>query len=177
MNANMLWYAKPAKKWMQGMPLGNGRLGAMVQGKLRNEDICLNDDTLWLKGHDNRNNPDALKFLPEMRRLLLCGEVEKATALGEAAMIGTPKKQSPYQVLGELNIIFTDHYDDTLELQDTELAGHSIGAQLKDYRRFLDISTAVAKVEYSFRGIVYSREHFVSGADGVFAVRITPCLI
>ncbi|MCL2572803.1 MAG: glycoside hydrolase family 95 protein [Defluviitaleaceae bacterium] len=153
----MLWYKRPARKWIQGMPLGNGRLGAMIQGKMRNETIVLNDDTVWAKVAEKRNNPDAAKYLPQIRQLLLDGQVEKAANLAEASMIGIPRRQSPYQVLGELNLIFTDHPDTPSE----------------DYRRELDIETAISTVSYSLKGTKFNREHFVSGADGVFATRLT----
>jgi len=179
MKVNTLWYDKPAKSWMQGMPLGNGRLGAMVQGQLRNETIILNDDTAWVQVAKSRNNPEALKYLPQIRQLLAEGNIEKATALAEAAMIGIPRRQSPYQVLGELNLTFTNHHDNSIEefrkesaIMDNTASGRADG-RTGSYRRSLDIEDATAVVEYPMRGIDYRREHFISGADGVFATSIS----
>ena len=175
MENNNLWYTSPAKTWMQGMPLGNGHLGAMVLGKLRNETIYLNDDTAWARVAENRNNPESLKYLPEIRELLLAGKIERATALAEAAMVGTPRKQSPYQMLGELNLLFTDHIDDSIEefRRDSDLMDDTVKGHIKNYCRSLDLQTAIAQVEYSLKDVRYHREHFVSGKDGVLVIHLS----
>lgn len=170
MSDNILWYKKPARKWIQGMPIGNGWLGAMVQGKLRNEVITINDDTVWARGPEDRNNPDGFKYLSKIRKLLLDGEVEEAAVLAEASMIGIPKRQSPYQVLGELHLNFTDHYDDSVIKFDHD---HAENGNVHHYCRSLDIENALAQVEYEMKGTRYKREHFISGADGVFVTHIS----
>lgn len=174
---NKLWYEKPAKTWIQGMPLGNGRLGAMLQGKLRTETIFLNDDTVWAKGRTDRNNKDSYKYLPEVRRLLAEGQVERAQALAEISMIGTPKKQSPYQPLGELNLIFSNHCDDSIEAfrSSTILSSAQSVYQTRvsKYRRVLDYENAIATISYTLEGTNYNREFFISQPDNVLAVRLT----
>lgn len=176
MGADILWYRKPAKTWIQGMPLGNGRMGAMVQGHLRNETIVLNDDTAWACGFTDRNNQESAAYLPEIRRLLMQGEPEKAQILAEMSMVGTPKKGSAYQMLGELNLIFADHCDDTMEVfrEGTALTAMTelFGKRVQNYRRRLDMSEAAAHVSYELDGAAYTREFIISRPDNVMAVRL-----
>lgn len=95
-----LWYKEPAKVWEEALPLGNGRLGAMVFGTVANERIQLNEDTVWYGGYRDRNNPDALKYLPKIRELLLSGRISEGEKLMKYALSGTPLSQHPYQSLG-----------------------------------------------------------------------------
>lgn len=176
MGADKLWYRKPAKTWIQGMPLGNGRMGAMIQGHLRNETVVLNDDTVWACGFTDRNNQESAAYLPRIRRLLMQGEAERAQMLSEMAMVGTPKKGSAYQMLGELNLIFSDHCDDSMEIfrEGTALAAMTdlFGKRVRNYRRGLDMSEAAAYVSYELDGAEYTREFIVSQPDNVLAVRL-----
>ena len=175
MTENKLWYKQPAKTWINGMPIGNGRFGAMVQGKLRGETIAINDDTIWAKVAENRNNPDALAYLPQVRKLLLEGNIGKAAAIAEGAMIGVPRRQSPYQTLGDLSLVFTNHYDDSIEIfrEDSDTLDANTQGLVTGYNRSLDLENAIATVAYEMDGIAYKREHFVSGADAVFVVHLT----
>ena len=72
-----LWYRQPARKWEEALPLGNGRMGAMVYGTVQEEHIQVNEDSIWYGGPVDRNNPDTLKYLPEIRELLLSGNIKE----------------------------------------------------------------------------------------------------
>src|SRR5690349_15755169 len=99
--AMLLWYRQPAAKWTEALPIGNGRLGAMVFGKTDNERIQLNEDSIWAGAPSDRVNPEALKNLPEVRRLLFSGKPRQAEALAEKTMLGIPVRLPPYQTLGD----------------------------------------------------------------------------
>jgi alpha-L-fucosidase 2 len=156
-SAHTLWYARPANAWVEAMPLGNGRLGAMVFGGAEYERIQLNEDTVWAGGPYDPTHDDALPALGEVRRLLADGDYEQAQKLADARLLGRPARQTPYQPLGDLLFIFP--------------GGHSVS----DYRRELDLDRAVAKIDY-VRGRecqVHRREIFVSPVDQVLVVRLT----
>ncbi len=150
-----LWYRRPATQWVEALPLGNGRLGAMVWGGAKHERIQLNEDTLYAGGPYDPTPPGALAALPEVRRLLFAGEYARAEALANATMMATPKKQMPYQPLGDLVLDF-------FEVSETN-----------GYRRELDLDTAVAVSTFEARGLQHRREVLVSPADQVIAVRLS----
>jgi len=140
-----LWYKQPAKIWEEALPVGNGRLGAMVFGDIKKERIQLNEESLWAGSPINNNNPEAFKNLPEIRRLLLNGENDKAYSLSERTLLGTPPGVRSYQTLGDL---FLDFGANTSEV--------------KNYRRELDLKTGITKTEYEQNGVVFTREVFAS---------------
>ncbi|MCO8256684.1 glycoside hydrolase N-terminal domain-containing protein, partial [Haladaptatus sp. AB618] len=154
-----LWYESPASEWLEALPLGNGRLGAMVYGTPRTERIRLNEETIWAGGFDEepKNNPNAVAVLPRVRELLLAGEHEAAEALIDPDMLGDPPEYGtlirPYQPFGELELAF-DHGDVT------------------DYRRELDLDEGIVRVGYVADGTRYTREVFVSAADDALVVRL-----
>ncbi|WP_218094527.1 glycoside hydrolase family 95 protein [Paenibacillus solanacearum] len=152
-----LFYRKPAKRWLQALPLGNGRIGAMVHGQVNREVIQLNEDTVWARGPHNRNNPDALEAVGDIRRLLAEGRLEEAHDIADMAMMGVSRRQPPYQTLGEMNFYFP---------------GHGDGAAV-DYYRELDLATGIAKVVYRIGDTVYTREMFTSAPDQALVVRLT----
>jgi alpha-L-fucosidase 2 len=152
---NVLWYLQPAPQWDHAMPLGNGRLGAMVFGTVNRERIQLNEQTLWMGGRQDRNNPNALKHLPEVRRLLFAGDPVGAYALAERWMMGSPSRLQSYQTLGDLRLTF-DHE-----------------TPISSYRRELDLDTATARVSYKAGAVLVTREVFVSHPDQVVVVRIS----
>lgn len=154
---NLIWFNSPARSWIQGLPVGNGRLGAMVQGKVYNELIQLNEDTVWAKGPEDRNNPDSLSYIEEIRGLLMKGEVMKAQELAEVSMIGTPKRMPPYQTLGDLNLMFLGHQDNFA----------------REYRRELDLENALVRVSYKIGDVRYRREIFSSHVDQALVIRLT----
>jgi alpha-L-fucosidase 2 len=149
-----LWYKQPAGKWFEALPFGNGRLGGMVFGKVNEERIQLNEDSIWLGGPKDRNNPDAMKYLPEIRSLLFQGKVTEATKLARMAMTSTPKYPSAYQPLCDLKLYFQ---------QDNNIS---------EYVRELDISTGVLGVSYKVDNTLYIREIFSSSIDQVIVVRL-----
>jgi alpha-L-fucosidase 2 len=127
----------------------------MVFGTVNRERIQLNEETLWMGGRRDRDNPAARAALPEVRRLLFAGQPREAYALAERKMMGTPSRLESYQSLGDLRLIF-DHE----------------GA-ISDYRRELDLDTAIARVTYRVDGVRYTREVFASHPDRVIVVRLT----
>ena len=83
-----LWYRNPAKKWEEALPLGNGRLGAMIFGGIGRERIQVNEETMWYGGKQDRRNPDAFRNLEEVRRCIFDGQIEKAQRLLNLAFSG-----------------------------------------------------------------------------------------
>ncbi len=150
-----LWYDAPAAEWTQALPLGNGRQGAMVFGVPAEEHLQLNEHTLWTGGPHDYTNPDAAKYLPEMRRLILEGKENEAEKLGGAHLMSIPERLQSYQPLGDLRLTFPGH--DTAE----------------NYRRELDLSRAVVTVSYRVNGVGYTREMFASYPDNVVVVGLT----
>ena len=151
-----LWYRRPAPQWDHALPLGNGRLGAMVFGGVRGERLQLNEDSLWLGGPRETDNPEALAHLPEVRRLLFAGRPREAEALAEKKLMGRPNRLESYQTLGDLRLSF-DHDDE---------------GEAEDYVLALDLDAATATVSYRLAGVRYTREAFVSAPDQVLVVRL-----
>lgn len=149
-----LWYAQPAKEWLEALPLGNGRLGAMISGGVPQETLSLNEGTLWAGGPHCYDSQEGRAALPAIRRLIAEQQWQEAQALIDAKFMGRPIKQMPYQPVGSL----------TLTFPSTEFSG---------YRRELDLDTAIARVSYQVDGICYRREAFISAVDQVFVMRLT----
>jgi alpha-L-fucosidase 2 len=148
-----LWYTKPAQAWEEALPLGNGKTGAMVFGKVKTERYQLNDNTLWSGYPDPGNNPNGPTVLPQIRKAVFEGDYIKAADLWK-------KMQGPYSArylpLGDLLLEFP--YADTLGT---------------GYYRDLDLSNAVATVRYTAGGVQYQRESFTSFPDKVMVIRLT----
>jgi len=149
-----LWYRQPAKQWVEALAVGNGRLGAMVFGSVVQERIQLNEDTLWAGGPYNPANPDALEALPKVRELIFAGRYREAHNLVGQKMMARPLTQMPYQCVGDLLLKFPDANGVT------------------DYRRDLNLDTAVATVIYAIEGVRYTREVFSSPVDQVIVIRL-----
>jgi len=98
----VLWYTSPASKWTDALPLGNGRLGAMVFGGTTQEELQLNEDTLWSGGPNTPSNPEALANLAAVRALIFEGRFAEAERLADAHLMGRPYLQSSYQPAGRL---------------------------------------------------------------------------
>lgn len=150
----VLWYRHPAQKWGDALPVGNGRLGAMVYGGVAKEHIQLNEDTIWNGKKRDRINPEALKALPEVRRLLFEGKPREAEALEDKKMLGIPNRQPPYQPLGDLNIEFSG-LDNAV-----------------DYRRELNLATGIVSVTFRVGDTNCTREVFSSAPDQVLVVHL-----
>jgi alpha-L-fucosidase 2 len=147
-----LWYKQEAEQWTEALPLGNGRLGAMIFGKTGNEIIPVNEDTLW-SGYPRENGPkNRVGEIRKIRDLAKEGRFAEAEELFERE-ISSPWSQS-YLPLGDLLIGF-DHQG------------------VKNYARSLDLDRAVSTVKYEYEGVVYTREHFVSAPDNCIVIRLT----
>ncbi len=151
-----LWYTKPARKWFQALPVGNGRLGAMVFGKVREERIQLNEESMWYGGPQDRINPEGFSHLAQVRQLLFHGKPKEANRIAQMAMTSIPKNLKPYQPLGNLTIWFDG--------QDGEV---------KDYHRWLDLDKGMIFIRYTIDDVSYQREVFSSEPDQVLVIRLT----
>ncbi|MBI4891359.1 MAG: glycoside hydrolase family 95 protein, partial [Acidobacteria bacterium] len=165
-DANLtLWFDAPATHFTQSLPIGNGRLGAMLFGGIAEERIVLNEISLWSGSRQDADRPGASKVLPEIRRLLLEGKNAEAEKLLAANFIcqgagsghgrGKDVPYGAYQILANLNLKFEGHTDP------------------RGYRRELDLSRAVARVEYEANGVKYMREAFASAPDQAILLRLT----
>ncbi len=155
-----LWYPRPAAEWLEALPVGNGRLGAMVFGGVEEERLQLNEDTVYAGGPWNFDNPRARAALPEVRRLVFAGEWAEAAGRVDADLMGVPVTLPPYQTVGNLRLTFP---------------GPATGpdAAVTDYRRELDLTEAVHAVSFVAGGVRHRREVFASAADQVIAMRLT----
>ncbi len=149
-----LWYRQPAKEWVEALPVGNGRLGAMVFGGIDREHLQLNEDTLWAGGPYNPVNPKAKEALPEVRKLIFDGQYADAAKRVDENVIGQPRGQMQYQTAGDLYLDFP------------------AVDKVSDYRRDLNLDTAVATTTYTVDGVRYTREVFSSPVDQVIVVRL-----
>jgi alpha-L-fucosidase 2 len=147
-----LFYRQPANAWTQALPLGNGRLGAMVFGQVHRERLQLNESTLWSGGPKDCNNPHARAVLPELRQALFARDFIRADALCK-------KMQGP----------FNQSY---LPLGDLHLHWPSTG-DVAEYRRELDLRTAIARVQFRHDGAWWTREAFISFPDQVLVIHLT----
>lgn len=150
-----LFYEKPAVDWNEALPIGNGKLGAMVFGDVKREHIQLNEETVWDGGPRDRNNKDALKYLPVIRKLLFEGNVKEAEKLTELAMYGTPEDARHYSTLGDLYLDFEDD-----------------NGEIKDYTRELNIDEAITRVNYKIGAVSYAREIFVSAPENAMIINL-----
>ena len=174
-----LWYEKPAAEWVEALPIGNGRLGAMVFGKTSDERIQLNEDSIWFGGFKERNNPDTLAHLPKIRALLFAGRLNEAAYLTRMAMTSRPKHLQPYQSLCDLNLFFFEHgaskpsYGVYPDSTGVPVFGKIMGRNITGYRRLLDLPSGIASVDYDREGVHYRREILASFPDQVIAIRLT----
>ena len=148
-----LWYKQPATEWTDALPVGNGRIGAMVFGKVDSERIQLNEESLWAGQPINNNNPGAKEHLSEIQQLLLKGDIARAVELGEKHLLGTPPRIRSHQTLGDLFI-------------DTDVKG-----EISSYQRDLDLRSGVGSVSFAADGVNYRREIFASAPDNVIVLR------
>jgi len=151
----VLWYDKPAEKWVEALPVGNGRLGAMVYGGVKREQLQFNEDTLWAGKPRSYAHQGAYKHLGEIRRLLFDGRQREAENLAMEKFMSIPLRQERYQPFGDIYIDFAGHDD------------------VSDYRRQLDIDSAVASVTYRADGVNYRRKVFSSAPDQVIVVELS----
>lgn len=149
-----LWYRQPAKEWREALPVGNGRLGAMVFGKVGEERIQLNEETIWTGGPYDPSRAGAAEALPEVQRLVFHEEYLKAHNLFGRKMMGKPIEQMKYQSLGDLLLMFPHE-------------------QPSDYRRELSLDEGIVRVSYRIGDVTFRREIFSSPVDQAIVIRLT----
>jgi alpha-L-fucosidase 2 len=152
-----IWFTRPAEKWNEALPVGNGRLGAMIFGGIEKERLQLNEESVWT-GHPRWDaNPEALKNLPVVRRLLFEGKYMEAEKIAQSKIMGSFQRDnaSSYQTLGDLTLDFGRF------------------RPVSGYRRELDIEEAIARVNYTSNQVNYTREIFSSAPDQCIVVRLT----
>jgi alpha-L-fucosidase 2 len=152
-----IWFTRPAESWNEALPVGNGRLGAMIFGGIERERLELNEESVWTGQARWDANPDALKTLPKVRKLLFEGKYREADELAQKGMMGTKPQNPPatYQALGDLYLNFGSLRN------------------ISDYRRELDIESAVAKISYKANGVNFTREIFSSAPDQSVVIHLT----
>jgi alpha-L-fucosidase 2 len=166
--SRIIWLDRPADRFTEGTPLGNGRLGATLFGGVMEERVVLNETGVWSGSPQNADRPGAAEALPEIRRLLLEGRTAEAEALvnthftcagaGSGRGVGADVPFGCYQTLGELQLIFRH-------------AG--VGEAVSEYRRELDLSDAITRLRYIQSGIRFEREAWVSAPDQATVMRLT----
>ena len=151
----LLWFNTPATKWDEALPVGNGRLGAMVFGKYAEERIQLNEETYWSGGPYSTVVKGGSKVLPQIQKNVFEEKYLEAHNLFGRNLMGYPVEQQKYQSLANLHLFFNNQ------------------EKVVDYKRWLDLSTAVATVVYSANDITYKREVFSSAPDQTIVIRLT----
>ncbi|WP_372772591.1 glycoside hydrolase N-terminal domain-containing protein [Mangrovibacterium sp.] len=149
-----LWYDEPAYKWTEALPIGNGRLAAMIYGTTGVEQIQLNEETIWSGGPNNNTNPEMAKVLPEITRLFFEGKYQEADDLANAEK-RAKNNGMKYQPVGNLWLTFPGH------------------EEVNNYYRDLNIEDAISTVKYQLDGVEYTREYFASLDNGTIMVRLT----
>ena len=150
-----LWYQQPAEIWTEALPVGNGRLGAMIHGNPFTEIIQLNEESLWAGSQMNSNNPAALENLPTVRQLILDNKLEEAIQLIGETMLSTPPKVRSYQTMGDLIIDYPE--------------GDTTG-----YLRELDLTTGISKTTFSLGDVKMKQEVFASAPGNLIVIRLKP---
>lgn len=150
-----LWYDKPATYWEEALPLGNGRLGAMVYGNPTNEEIQLNEETVSAGSPYKNYNSEAKNALPIIRKLIFEGKYPEAQKMAEDKILSKNGFGMPYQTIGSLHIKFPNH------------------SQYSNYRRELNLYNAVSTITYTIDNINYKQEIFTSFADQLVIIHLT----
>jgi len=154
-NEYKLWYNKPAQVWTEALPLGNGRLGAMVFGNPAIEQIQLNEENIWAGSPNNNANPLAIEYIPKVRELVFAGKYADAETLATEKIMSQTNHGMPYQTFGDVRISFPGH------------------TYYTDYYRDLNLDSACATVRYKVDNVNYQREIFTSFTDQVVIIRLT----
>jgi alpha-L-fucosidase 2 len=155
MSGLQLWYEAPATTWTEALPIGNGRLGAMVFGGIARERLQINEETLWAGGPYSQVNPEARGHLDEVRKLIFSGRHAEAEALADRHLMGRPLRQMPYQPAGD---VWLDQ---------------AIPGEVTHYRRSLDLATATAVTTFRAGETTFIREAIASHPAGVVALRLS----
>jgi alpha-L-fucosidase 2 len=150
----LLWYTQPADKWENALPVGNGRLGAMVFGRTDEEKIQFNEETYWSGGPYSQTVQGGYKALPEIQRLIFQGKYIQAHKLFGRHLMGYPVEQQKYQSFGDLILKFSRE------------------GEAKNYTHRLDLDRAIVTTEYDQDGISFKRDVFVTPVDQVIVIRL-----
>ena len=150
-----LWYEKPAAKWEEALPVGNGRLGAMIYGGTTEDHIQFNEETLWSGGPNDYSNEGASRHLGKIRELIWQGKQKEAEELALETFMSVPLRQQKYQPFGDLWLTFPGH------------------EKVSAYRRELNLSNAVCKTSYEAGGYTYTREYIASYPDNLIIINLT----
>jgi len=152
-----LWYNEPANEWVEALPIGNGRLGAMIFGGIKTERIQLNEESVWTGGPIERANPEALDNLGKVRQLLFEGKYAEGDRLAQEKIMGTriDGGKHTYQTLGDLFLEF-----------------EGLG-EISGYKRELDLRAALTSTRFESNGVKYTREIFASAPDQIIAVKLS----
>lgn len=151
-----MYFDSPAKEWNEALPIGNGFLGGMIFGGVERETVQLNEDSIWSCGPMERLNPDAPKYLPEIRKLILEGNVKKAEKLAALALSATPSSQGHYEPLGYLYLEF--EYN---------------SQNISSYKRELNLNEGFVDVSYNIDDVNFKRRYFTSYTDNAIVINIT----
>lgn len=172
MDRHTLWYRQPADAWSKALPIGNGRIGAMVYGAIDIENIQLNEDTLWSGGKTDRINKDCLPNIKKIQKEILNGDIKQAEELTVAAMSGIPQGQRAYMPLG--NIFFKYTYNPNRPAPTIPLWNQTVlnQTEVKNYQRWLQMDTGISGCKYSIGDTDYEREMFISYPAKILAIRI-----
>ncbi|HZH71244.1 MAG TPA: glycoside hydrolase family 95 protein, partial [Mariniphaga sp.] len=149
-----LWYNEPASAWTEALPVGNGRIGAMIYGNTASETIQFNEETLWSGQPHNYARPGAYKYLEQLRELLWEGKQEEAHELANNNFMSTPLGQMSYLPFGNVLLNFPGHHEAT------------------DYQRRLNLENAISSVTYKYDGARYRREIFTSAPAQALIIRL-----
>ena len=152
-----LWYRQPAVQWEEALPVGNGRLGAMIFGGIAKDRIQFNESTVWTGEPHDYSHPGAYKYLGQLRQLLFDGKQKEAEDLAMKVFMSEPIRQRAYQAFGDLNLEFPG-------ITETAVTG---------YRRELNLETAIETTQFTFDGVTYRRDIFASWPAQAIVVRIT----
>lgn len=156
-HALTLWYEKPAEKWVEALPIGNGRLGAMIFGEPKTEHLQVNEETIWTgKPHDYARK-GAYLYLDTIRKLIAEGRQKEAEELAMDKFMSDPLRQKEYQPFYDLYLDF----------------GAVDPAEVESYRRALDLDQALATVDFSYQGVQYHREYLASHPHQAIAVHLS----
>lgn len=152
---HLLWYDRPAQNWNEALPIGNGRLGAMIFGNVATDRLQLNEETIWAGQPNNNANPEAQEYLPRIRQLVWEGRYLEAQTMATAHVQSKTNHGMPFQPFGDLYVSFPGHDN------------------YKDYRRELSLDSARAVTTYTIDGVTYRREYIASLSSNVVAMRMT----
>lgn len=163
---NNIYYERPAERWTECCPIGSGRLGAMLYGKVSEDLVQLNEETIWAGCRQDVNNPKAAAALPKLRQLIFEGKIQEAQTMARECMISVPPIFGAYEPFADLII----------QTSDLVHAGQETfpkSYDYTDYNRSLSLAHGISRVEFSKNDVRYHREYFASYPDNVIVIRYT----